>query len=73
MSDSIKMMTCKLGECLTVKHGWAFKGEFFQETGKQCILTPGNFYEKVGSNLIVVTNAIIQEIILRNICVKRAI
>lgn len=48
MSDSIKMMTCKLGECLTVKHGWAFKGEFFQETGKQCILTPGNFYEKGG-------------------------
>lgn len=41
-------MTCKLGECLTVKHGWAFKGEFFQETGKQCILTPGNFYEKGG-------------------------
>lgn len=48
MSNSIKMMTCKLGECLTVKHGWAFKGEFFQETGKQCILTPGNFYEKGG-------------------------
>jgi type I restriction enzyme S subunit len=38
----------KLGEYLTVKHGWAFKGEFFSETGSQSILTPGNFYEKGG-------------------------
>lgn len=48
MSNSIKMKTCKLGELLTVKHGWAFKGEFFEETGERCILTPGNFYEKGG-------------------------
>lgn len=48
MSNSIKMRTCKLGELLTVKHGWAFKGEFFEDTGEQCILTPGNFYEKGG-------------------------
>ena len=38
----------KLGEFLTIKHGWAFKGEFFSETGTQSILTPGNFYEKGG-------------------------
>jgi len=38
----------KLGEFLTVKHGWAFKGEFFSEIGTQSILTPGNFYEKGG-------------------------
>ena len=38
----------KLGECLTIKHGWAFKGEFFAENGKQSILTPGNFYEAGG-------------------------
>ena len=42
------MIKCKLGECLTVKHGWAFKGRFFREEGQQCILTPGNFYEKGG-------------------------
>lgn len=42
------MKKYKLGECLTVKHGWAFKGEFFEEKGEQCILTPGNFYEKGG-------------------------
>lgn len=38
----------KLGEYLTIKHGWAFKGDFFSETGAQSILTPGNFYEKGG-------------------------
>lgn len=38
----------KLGKCLTIKHGWAFKGEFFAESGKQSILTPGNFYEAGG-------------------------
>lgn len=38
----------KLGEYLCIKHGWAFKGEFFSETGSQSILTPGNFYEKGG-------------------------
>lgn len=48
MSNAVKMKKCKLGELLTVKHGWAFKGEFFEETGEQCILTPGNFYEQGG-------------------------
>ena len=48
MSNVAKMKKCKLGELLAVKHGWAFKGEFFEETGEQCILTPGNFYEQGG-------------------------
>lgn len=48
MSNATKMKKCKLGELLAVKHGWAFKGEFFEETGEQCILTPGNFYEQGG-------------------------
>lgn len=42
------MRRTKLGECLSVKHGWSFKGEYFAEAGEQCILTPGNFYEKGG-------------------------
>lgn len=42
------MRQYKLGECLSVKHGWAFKGEYFSESGTQCILTPGNFYEAGG-------------------------
>lgn len=42
------MKKIKLGECLTVKHGWAFKGEYFSNNGVQSILTPGNFYERGG-------------------------
>lgn len=42
------MQVCKLGECLSVKHGWAFKGEYFSDKGVQSILTPGNFYEEGG-------------------------
>ncbi len=38
----------KLGDFLSIKHGWAFKGEFFSDKGTQSILTPGNFFEKGG-------------------------
>lgn len=38
----------KLGEVLNVHHGWAFKGEFFSESGELIVLTPGNFMEKGG-------------------------
>ena len=44
----MNMQKIKLGNLLSVKHGWSFKGEYFSEDGKQCILTPGNFYEKGG-------------------------
>ena len=42
------MNRMKLGEILSVKHGWAFKGVYFAEDGEQSILTPGNFFEKGG-------------------------
>lgn len=38
----------KLGEALDVHHGWAFKGEFFSESGDLVVLTPGNFKEEGG-------------------------
>lgn len=38
----------KLGEVLLVRHGWAFKGEFFSESGELIVLTPGNFKERGG-------------------------
>lgn len=44
----MNMQKYKMGELLTVKHGWAFKGEYFCDEGEQSILTPGNFYEKGG-------------------------
>ncbi len=41
----------KLGEFITVKHGWAFKGEYFSGSGKYILLTPGNAYEHGGLKL----------------------
>lgn len=40
-----------LGEFITVKHGFAFKGEYFSEEGKYVVLTPGNFHEEGGFKL----------------------
>lgn len=39
---------CTLGELIRIKHGWAFKGQFFSDSGKCIVLTPGNFHEKGG-------------------------
>lgn len=39
---------CTLGDVLTVKHGFAFRGEYFGDTGSHIVLTPGNFYEEGG-------------------------
>lgn len=33
----------RLGELLTIKHGYAFKGESFSSIGQEVVLTPGNF------------------------------
>lgn len=35
--------TTTLGELIHVKHGYAFKGKFFAETGDKLVLKPGNF------------------------------
>lgn len=37
-----------LGDGINVKHGFAFKGEYFSPTGEYLVLTPGNFLEKGG-------------------------
>ena len=34
-----------LGECFTIKHGWAFKSQFFGDGGNHIVLTPGHFHE----------------------------
>jgi type I restriction enzyme S subunit len=36
---------------LRIKHGWAFKGEFFSDSGPYVLLTPGNFNEEGGLRL----------------------
>jgi type I restriction enzyme S subunit len=39
------------GDLLEIKHGFAFKGEFFSDKGKYVLLTPGNFREEGGLKL----------------------
>jgi type I restriction enzyme S subunit len=41
----------KLGDLLEIKHGFAFKGEFFSDEGSLILLTPGNFKENGGLKL----------------------
>jgi type I restriction enzyme S subunit len=43
-----KMPFQKLGNWIDIKHGFAFKSQFFAEQGNYVLLTPGNFYEKGG-------------------------
>lgn len=38
----------RIGEALSVAHGFAFRGEFFREEGDLIVLTPGNFHESGG-------------------------
>ncbi|MBN1461809.1 MAG: restriction endonuclease subunit S [Armatimonadetes bacterium] len=35
--------SARLGDFIRIKHGYAFKGEFFASTGERVVLTPGNF------------------------------
>jgi len=37
-----------LNELCDIKHGFAFKGEFFTNKGDYVVLTPGNYYESGG-------------------------
>src|SRR5690606_13007046 len=37
-----------LSELCHIKHGFAFKSEFFTDEGDYILLTPGNFYESGG-------------------------
>jgi type I restriction enzyme S subunit len=41
-------VTKKLGEVCDIKHGFAFKSEFFANEGEFVVLTPGNYYEAGG-------------------------
>ncbi len=41
----------ELGKLLKIKHGYAFKGEFFSDQGKYILLTPGNVLRNGGLKL----------------------
>lgn len=38
----------RLGDLIRIKHGYAFKGEYFSNSGPFVVLTPGNFYDEGG-------------------------
>lgn len=40
--------SCTLQDLVDVKHGYAFKSEFFSSFGQFVVLTPGNFFENGG-------------------------
>ena len=39
---------CRLGELVSIKHGFAFLGGHFAESGTHVVLTPGNFLDAGG-------------------------
>jgi type I restriction enzyme S subunit len=47
----MKFREMELGEALHIKHGYAFKGQFFSDAGTHIVLTPGNFNEEGGFRL----------------------
>jgi type I restriction enzyme S subunit len=44
-------VSLRLGDVMEVKHGFAFKGEFFADSGEYVLLTPGNCHEGGGIKL----------------------
>lgn len=43
-----KSKNVSLGDLFEIKHGYAFKGEFFGTKGTHVVLTPGNFFDQGG-------------------------
>jgi type I restriction enzyme S subunit len=43
-----KLSPCKIGDLLTIKHGYPFLGEYFSDNGNYIVLTPGNFIDSGG-------------------------
>jgi type I restriction enzyme, S subunit len=39
---------CHLSDLVSVQHGFAFKGEFFGQSGPYVLVTPGNFFDAGG-------------------------
>lgn len=38
----------RIGDLCAIKHGYAFKGEYFGSEGSHIVLTPGNFFDEGG-------------------------
>ena len=46
--ESEKRTPVVLSDYIKIKHGFAFKGEYFGEQGSHVVVTPGNFFEEGG-------------------------
>ena len=46
--ESEKRTPAVLSDYIKIKHGFAFKGEYFGEQGSHVVVTPGNFFEEGG-------------------------
>lgn len=44
----MSLVEYKVGELCSIKHGWAFTGEYFSDEGDYLLLTPGNAYMSGG-------------------------
>jgi len=49
--SKIEWIEKTLGDLIHIKHGWAFKGEYFASDGEYIVVTPGNFFEEGGFRL----------------------
>jgi hypothetical protein len=47
-----------LGDLIEIKHGFAFKSEFFSAEGPYYLLTPGNFREGGATSILVLNKSI---------------
>lgn len=43
-----KRTHARLSDFIKIKHGYAFKGEYFGDKGSHVVVTPGNFFEEGG-------------------------
>jgi len=44
----LKYCEHELGKLIAIKHGYAFKSEYFSDDGRYIVLTPGNFFDEGG-------------------------
>lgn len=48
IAEPTKWKNVSLGDLFEIKHGYAFKGEYFGPKGTHVVLTPGNFFDEGG-------------------------
>ena len=47
-AKAIVLDDCRLGDVISLKHGYAFKSQYFSNKGNKIVTTPGNFIDQGG-------------------------